>query len=697
MAVGGQVEIIGWLYQYYNTEPKDQAFKKKKYLESDIPAVTQLFTPDWIVKYMVDNSLGRYWIDVLKARGDYRSDKEIADDFGWRYFMPAANQTEQVSIQSESTKLSAENIEKVTLIDAAMGSGHILIYAFEVFMQIYEREGYSRRDAAKLIIQKNIYGLDIDTRAFQLAYFSLMMKARGANRRFLTLNIRPNVFDIPESGELSSADFQEFLQSEDEEKQLDYLLDKFRYGNEYGSLVQLAKPVDWSMITRISNQKLSAGQLSLNSIVLVENQDKLREISTVGEILSRQFTIGAMNPPYMGSGKMDSVLGKYVKKHFPNSKSDLFAVFIERLRSLTDRDGYYAMITQHAWMFLSSFKKLRSVLKADTLINMAHLGTRAFEEIGGEVVQSTTFVFKHQTIANYIGTYERLVSFDSQQKKERAYLAAVKNTDVNYLYRTNQANFAKIPGMPIAYWIPKSLTNQFKNNPSVSNISFVGLGMRTGNNSRFLRLWYEIRISSFDPHLTNPDKTFDYVKWVPYDKGGNYRKWYGNNEYVVNWANDGKEIKDDTKRKYPQLGDNLGWKITNENFYFKQGLTWSFISSSNFGVRFSTMGSIFDVAGSSLFSDSNDVLFYLEALLNTKVAFYILQVQNPTLNFQVVNIKNIPLKVKNTETVTMLSSASNSLAKFDWDSFETSWDFTTHPLLIHIADDNLSHCRSPVG
>ncbi|NLR10724.1 BREX-1 system adenine-specific DNA-methyltransferase PglX, partial [Lactobacillus sp. ZJLC28-8] len=446
VAVGGQVEIIGWLYQYYNTEPKDRAFKKKKYLESDIPAVTQLFTPDWIVKYMVENSLGRYWVEVLQAKGDARSAKEIASSFGWRYFMPAAEQSTQIVLEDNSKKLASTSIEDITLIDAAMGSGHILIYAFEVFMQIYESEGYSRRDAAKLIVQKNLYGVDIDTRAFQLAYFSLMMKAREANRRFLTLNIRPNVFDIPESGDLTSDDFQVLIQSDDEKKQLDTLLDKFRFGNEYGSLIQFDNDLDWPVVERIAEQNVETGQLSLDTIFLAENQARLREFIAVGKVLTKEFTIGAMNPPYMGSGKMDAVLGKYVKKYFPNSKSDLFAVFMERLRALTIPDGYYAMITQHSWMFLSSFEKLRQVLKNDTLINMAHLGTRAFEEIGGEVVQSTTFVFKHQTNDNYIGTYERLVEFDSQQRKEDAYLDAVKNENVDYLYRTNQANFAKIPG-----------------------------------------------------------------------------------------------------------------------------------------------------------------------------------------------------------------------------------------------------------
>ncbi|WP_186811323.1 Eco57I restriction-modification methylase domain-containing protein, partial [Levilactobacillus spicheri] len=429
VAVGGQVEIIGWLYQYYNTEPKDRAFKKRKYTETDIPAVTQLFTPDWIVKYMVENSLGHYWVRVLQAKGDARSEQEIATAMGWDYLMPTASQTSEVALEVKtgSSDLTVIQPEDITLIDAAMGSGHILVYAFTMFMQIYSQEGYSQRDAAKLIIEKNLWGLDIDTRAFQLTYFALMMKARQFNRRFLKLGICPNVFDIPDSQGLSIDDFQSLIRDEQEKEDLAAALGQFKYGNEYGSLIIPDATINWDELHQLASRELAKGQLSLDSALLTEKQARLKDIVTVGQVLSRQYTIGAMNPPYMGSGKMDATLSKYVKKHFPNSKSDLFAVFIERLRALTMQDGYFAMVTQHAWMFLSSFEKLRQTLRQDMLLNMAHLGTRAFEEIGGEVVQSTTFVFKKQQISNFVGTYERLVSFDSQNKKEQAYLEAVKN------------------------------------------------------------------------------------------------------------------------------------------------------------------------------------------------------------------------------------------------------------------------------
>ncbi|WP_053083548.1 BREX-1 system adenine-specific DNA-methyltransferase PglX [Levilactobacillus koreensis] len=693
MAVGGQVEIIGWLYQYYNTEPKDQAFKKKKYLESDIPAVTQLFTPDWIVKYMVENSLGRYWIDVLQAKGDPRSDKEIANDFSWSYFMPAAKQVDQVVVQSNSSTLSEESIDNVTLIDAAMGSGHILIYAFEVFMQIYTREGYSQRDAAKLIIQNNLYGLDIDTRAFQLAYFSLMMKARATNRRFLTLNIRPNVFDIPESGNLTSSDFQELLTSESEVKSLDSLLDKFRFGNEYGSLIQFEEKVDWSSIERIAHAEIPTGQLTLNSVVLLENQARLREIVEVGKILSEKFTIGAMNPPYMGSGKMDNMLGAYVKKYFPNSKSDLFAVFMERLRAMTVSHGYYAMITQHAWMFLSSFEKLRHVLKEDTLINMAHLGTRAFEEIGGEVVQSTTFVFKHQTVADYIGTYERLVNFDSQQKKETAYLKSVQNETVDYLYRTNQANFAKIPGMPIAYWASESLIHDFEVGIPMDKVAAPRVGLQTADNNRFLREWYEVEHRRIKFDATSLKDALESGKeWFPYNKGGSYRKWYGNYDYVVNWQDDGHEI-----RNFKGPNGKVRSRPQNTNYYFREAITWSLITSGGFSMRFRSLGSIHDVSGMSAFSNNEDNLKLVLGIMNSPVGNYLTKILNPTINLQLGNFNSIPIIDQGIGAGIVKIDACINLSKKDWASTETSWDFTHHPLLTHIADDNLSHCRSPVG
>ncbi|EQM54928.1 hypothetical protein N692_10820, partial [Lactiplantibacillus plantarum EGD-AQ4] len=429
---GGQVEIIGWLYQYYNTEPKDLAFKKRKYSESDIPAVTQLFTPDWIVKYMVENSLGRYWIDVLHAKGDQRSESEIAENYEWHYYMPEAQQSEKVLVEIAAAQpdLTKVKLKDISLIDPAMGSGHVLVYAFDVFVQLYESEGYSRRDAVKDIIQHNLYGFDIDTRAFQLAYFALCMKAREYNRRFLNLNMRPNIFDIPEDNDLSTSDIEELVTSDKQRNDISCLLDAFHDGNSYGSLINFSDSIDWQALDSITEIDFKEEQLSFDTIEMENKKTKLKEIIEISKLLCRKYTIGVMNPPYMGSGKMNDVLGKYVKKHFPAGKSDLFGAFMERLRMFVSENGYYAMITQHAWMFLSSFEKLRQTLTQDTLINMAHLGTRAFEEIGGEVVQSTTFVSKKQSLNDYVGTYERLINFNSQSKKEDAYLAAVCDQSV---------------------------------------------------------------------------------------------------------------------------------------------------------------------------------------------------------------------------------------------------------------------------
>ncbi|MBK0041336.1 BREX-1 system adenine-specific DNA-methyltransferase PglX, partial [Leuconostoc sp. S51] len=452
----GQVEIIGWLYQYYNEEPKAIAFKKSKYTESDIPAVTQLFTPDWIVKYLVENSLGRFWIDHLRTTGDSRSEKEISETFNWFYYMPAAEQNTNITIQitDEDVSKSGITIENIKFIDPAMGSGHILVYAYDVFMQIYESLGYSMADAAKLIVQKNIYGLDIDTRAFQLTYFAIMMKLRKDDRRSLTRDIRPNVFDVPESSTIETDVLATLIDKTESKnkvqlrKDLDNLINAFKYGNEYGSLIDFDKTLDWNDLQLLTNPKLSQGQLTLETIDLPLYQKNLAELIKVGMVLSQTYEVGVMNPPYMGSGKMDAILGKYVKTKFPHSKSDLFAVFIERLGSMIAKYGYYALITQHSWMFLSSFEQLRAILTKHTLINLAHLGTRAFEEINGEVVQTVAFVMRKSSLSEYVGTYERLVDFDSQQKKEIAFTESVKKSNVDYLYRTNQANFKKIPGSP---------------------------------------------------------------------------------------------------------------------------------------------------------------------------------------------------------------------------------------------------------
>ncbi|MFT8726356.1 MAG: BREX-1 system adenine-specific DNA-methyltransferase PglX, partial [Liquorilactobacillus ghanensis] len=447
----GQVEIIGWLYQYYNTELKDQAFKKKNYTTTDIPAVTQLFTPDWIVKYLVQNSFGRYWINVLQAKGDTRSPKKIAQDFSWEYFIPAARQENDPS--NFFNNLREIEIEQITFIDPAMGSGHILVYAFDVFMQIYVSLGYSQKESADKIIKNNLYGLDIDTRAFQLSYFALMMKIRQYDRRGLDKPVELHIADVSESG-LDEKQLSKLTQnrSEDFKSSLQTLLNEFNDGNDLGSIIKIDSQIDLNEIQKLTKDNNQIGQISFADLKLNSLKNKLKNIVKVASLLSRKYTISVTNPPYMGSGKMNSTLKKYVQKNYPNSKADLFSVFMEKVSDLTINDGYFAMITQHSWMFLSSFETLRKKLQTKTIVNMAHLGPRAFEEIGGEVVQSTAFVMFNQSIGNYIGTYERLIGYNSQKAKEMAYLSAINDNKNKILFCSKQANFSKIPGSPIAYW-----------------------------------------------------------------------------------------------------------------------------------------------------------------------------------------------------------------------------------------------------
>ncbi|MBU7492537.1 BREX-1 system adenine-specific DNA-methyltransferase PglX [Lactiplantibacillus pentosus] len=663
---GGQVEIIGWLYQYYNTEPKDLAFKKRKYSESDIPAVTQLFTPDWIVKYMVENSLGRYWIDVLQAKGDQRSESEIAENYQWHYYMPEAQQSEKVLVEIAAAQpdLTKVKLKDISLIDPAMGSGHVLVYAFDVFVQLYESEGYSRRDAAKDIIQHNLYGFDIDTRAFQLAYFALCMKAREYNRRFLTLNTRPNVFDIPEYSDLSATDFEELVTSDTQRSNIACLLDAFHDGNSYGSLIHFSDSIDWQALESITEIDFKEQQLSFDTIEMENKKTKLKEIIEISKLLCRKYTIGVMNPPYMGSGKMNDVLGKYVKKHFPAGKADLFGAFMQRLRMFVSENSYYAMITQHAWMFLSSFEKLRQTLTQDTLINMAHLGTRAFEEIGGEVVQSTTFVSKKQSLNDYVGTYERLINFNSQSKKEKAYLTAVRDQSVDYLYRTNQANFGKIPGSPIAYWVSDNFLNAFKNFDSVSK-HFESTGrLKTHNNVKYIRYWWEIDSENDD--------------WIVLHNGGEYRKYFGNEIYVVDYSKPAINF-------YSAHGGMVG----NNSAY--SGITWNLITSANPGFRLKEANLPNSSGAPTIVPSSHDNadLLSLLGFLNSNVCLKILNVVNPTLNTNVSNIMNLPYPYTKVNTSNIVKDCV-SISTIDWNTFEISEDFSGHPLLSHIADDNLS-------
>lgn len=618
------VEIIGWLYQYYNTEPKEQVFanlkKNIKITKDNIPAATQLFTPDWIVRYMVENSLGRLWVeghenDSIKAK--------------WNYYLEEAEQEESVKAVLAKTRADYKNIklEEIKLIDPCMGSGHILVYAFDVFMDIYESQGYTQRDAASAIIENNIYGLDIDERAYQLAYFALMMKARQYDRRLLTRGIAPQVF-CPKG---------------------------YAEGQEYGSLLN---------VNTLEPKPQEPEEIDLFNI----NREKDVNTWNFKRLLHQKYDVVVTNPPYMGSSGMNTKLADYVKTNYPDSKSDLFAVFIERCVQMTKPNGYTAMITQHAFMFLSSYEKLRGKLLHTDFINMAHLGARAFEEIGGEVVQTTSFVMRKSHTKEYKGTYARLVDYNSQQEKENAFLAK------NDLYTAQQENFSKIPGSPIAYWVSENVLDTFRN-PTIGYLAKPRQGMATTNNNLFLRLWYEIK--NTDLYLYAADKNealSSGKKWFPYNKGGEFRKWFGNNDFVVDWYNDGEAIKKYLIGKNPNIPRS-------ESLYFKKCFSWSLISSGSAAFRFKPQGNIFDIAGMSCFSE--EILFYLLGLANTPIVLKFLEVLAPTINFQAGDIANIPVVIseEHKSHIEELVEQNISISKTDWDSFETSWDFEKHPLI----------------
>lgn len=670
----GQVEIIGWLYQYYNEEPKDLAFKKKSYKKEDIPAVTQLFTPDWVVRYMVENSIGRYWIRGLLKKGDPRSEKEIAQSFGWEYYLPESADNQELLV-SCSTPEQFATPEDITVIDPAMGSGHILVYAYDVLQQIYESEGFSKKDSAELILQKNLFGLDIDNRAFQLSYFAIMMKARQDNRKVLSQGIRPNVFDVPNISD--SVDFADLLIKKADvvdtngiKNSLRQLLSVFSHGDSLGSIIEIKPAIDFKELQKLTKSNLLINEDGFDAIEAGKMQQTLRNMLPVAKILSSRFTIAITNPPYMQASKMPKDLKAYVTSNYVDSKSDLFAVFIERLAKFVGLNGLYAMITQHQWMFLSSFERLRNKINKQSIINMAHLGTKAFEEIGGEVVQTTAFVMQNTQISDYVGAFVRLVDYDSQKKKQVAYLNAVNSTESKNVYRTNQTNFQKIPGRTIAYWATEQMLNSFEN-VSLFDKSISPSQNVTGNNSKFVRKFWELDSNKVD--------VVD--KWIFYAKGGGYRKWYGNLTDVVNWTPEARNVY--------QFGDGKhASQIINKEFWYKKGITWGLITSNIPSFRLMPQGATFDKGGSTILIKEDSDFNFVLGLLNSEVFLKIVEFLNPTLNFQVKDIRSLPLIKGHTNIVNSLVKESLDISFNDWNAFETSWNFYKHPLVYKIDEHN---------
>ena len=688
----GQVEIIGWLYQYYNTELKDDTFaklkKNVKITKERIPAATQLFTPDWIVRYMVENSVGRIWIEHLRAVDPSTDEKATAERFGWKYYLPEAEQEESVNIKLAEIRTTYKDLKPtdITCIDPCMGSGHILIAMFDVLMDIYESAGYDKREAAFEIVEHNIHGLDIDQRAYQLAYFAVMMKGRGYNRRFLRGRDgkpEPKVYTIAEGNEINRNHLQFFgVHLSEKERnlaviQIEGLLDTFKDAREYGSILNV-DACDWDVLERFVDDLSTTGQISFESVGCEETQEQLRKLVRVAKNLGQKYDAVVTNPPYMGASGMGAKLSKYVKDNYPDSKSDLFAVFIEKCGEMTKKNGYQAMITQHAWMFLSSFEKLRNKLQMLDIVNMAHLGPRAFEEIGGEVVQTTSFMFRKNQIAKYKGTYCRLIEPTTQQGKEEMFLACENR------YFAEQDNFSKIPGSPVAYWLNINWFAFFENSLSLAIKADVLNGLFTCDNNYFLKLWYEVDRRKVYWHCKSIEESKNSkLKWYPYSKGGAFRKWYGNKEYIVNFQFGGKEVSE-FRIKRGQAASMPG-----NDRYFYEGYTYSDVTSGSFSARYIEGGFIFDLAGSMIFPKDEKDKYYLLGFINSKLNNEILKIINPTIHCQAGNLRVLPIveseKIDINILINKLVVENIDVSKSDWDSFEISWDFQYQPLIRKVS------------
>ena len=674
---GGQVEIIGWLYQYYNTEPKAAAFAKNgKITKEEIPAVTQLFTPDWIVRYMVENSLGRLWVEG-------HPDCDLKEN--WKYYLEEAQQEPEVQAKlSEIRKeYAALNPEDIKLIDPCMGSGHILVYAFDVLMQIYESAGYSQRDAAKSILEHNIYGLDIDDRAYQLAYFAVMMKARQYNRRILNGENTCHVYAIQESNSINRAHLKYFGAGMDDieknaaKMQLEGLLDTLTDAKEYGSILNV-ESYNWDLLRRFVAAEDTAGQISMDSVGVEDTAEQLNRLVDIGETMARKYWVTITNPPYAAISNLSPKVNDFVKANYPDSKVDLFAVFIERCGLMTRVSGYQAMITQHAWMFLASYENLRDKLLNKELINLAHLGPHAFDEINGEVVQTSSFVFCNDFFSNYNSTFVQLVGGKNEAAKAAMFISGE--------HRFNKTNeqLREIQGTPYtAYWASDVVLSAFKKSHLVGDVSEPRVGMATANNDRFIRLWFEVSRNKFGINISSRKEAVESrKKWFPFAKGGEQRKWYGNNDTVVNWENDGFEIQNFKDEKTGRIRSHN----YNLDYIFSSALTWTVIGTEKTSFRFCPVGFLYSNSGYGLFCNNEKTKYYLLGFMNSKIAASLLKILSPSMGFESGYLRKLPLIESDSldsivERVKHCIDGSNA----EWDSFEISWDFKKHPLLRNVS------------
>ena len=677
-----QVQIIGWLYQYYNSEKKDDVFaalkNNVKITKENIPAATQLFTPDWIVRYMVENSLGRLWLE------GHPSDELKSE---WKYYLDEAEQEPQVKSQLATIRKDYATLtpEQIKCIDPCSGSGHICAYMFDVLMQIYEAYGYTAREAVASIVENNIYGLDIDERAAQLAYFAVMMKARQYDRRFFSRGIQPHIYAIQESNTLDSYAVEYFCDGRPElKKVMETLRDELYDAKEYGSILQVSRVDFEALYNRISEIKEDISIYKDAALV------QLVPFINSAEILSQKYHAVVTNPPYMGGRNMNAKLLDRIVRDFPEGKADLFSAFILRTIQMTRTDGFQAMITMHSWMFLSSFEQLRNKALQNNMVVLNHLGARAFEEISGEVVQTASWVLRNSNVPNFIGRYVRLINYDSQDSKERAYLSKTAP-----LYSVKQNQFDDIPGQAFAYWLENP--HVFTDGELLEHVANPRQGLKTLNNDYYIRFWYEVdRNKMYLSAKSLEDAMESKRKWFPLNHGGEFRKYYGNNFTVVNWENDGSDMKANAIRKYKCITRT----ITNIAYYFKSGITWSVLCSAP-SFRWFGNGFIFSNGGQCIVPDSDVDLFYLTGLMNSKITGYLLNMLSPTLGFESGYLKKLPVihSPENQEKARQLAIDNVSLSKEEWDAYEISWDFKRHPLVdghTHIRDSFIAWEQSAI-
>lgn len=680
------VQIIGWLYQYYNSEKKDEVFaalkKNVKITKDNIPAATQLFTPDWIVRYMVENSLGRLWVeghpnDELKSN--------------WKYYIEEAEQ--EPNVQSQLTEIRKEyaNLkpEDIKVIDPCCGSGHILAYLFDVLMQIYDAYGYTTREAVDSIVTNNIYGLDIDERAAQLAYFTVMMQARKYDSRFLKRTDdegnprvpQPHVYEILESNHIDAYVVDEFVgDNVGLKKVMDTILSEMHDAKEYGSILTIT-PQDWSAIYARFNEYSNSGQISMYTKSITE---ELLPIVQIAEVLAQKYDTVVTNPPYMSAGNMNAKLTNFIKKNYVDYKSDFFSTFVVKCSNMAKKHSYCSFLTPYVWMFIQSYKKMREYLYANTTIEtLIQFEYSAFEEA---TVPICTFVFRNGHIAKK-GCYLRLTDFKGGMEVQRQKtLEAIENHECGFFFEQNSDNFSKIPGSPVAYWVGENVISAFANGRTLVSVARTRQGLATTNNNLFLRLWYEVDIKKVGFGYANSETALESKKkWFPVNKGGGFRRWYGNNEYLVNYEYGGKTICDYIDNT-PGVTVKSNGRVINREFYFQGGMTWGTVTSGNLSMRHSHIGFIPEHAGGMIpLIQWTNREKYLLGLMNSNTTMLFLSFLSPTLRFTEGPVGLVPVIIKEEyfELIGKLVDKCEDISILDWDSFETSWDFKQHPLLTH--------------